>query len=165
MLWAGRAHRRTDVAPSVPDRMLEQRESSDSPSQGPGMRIYDRISMGGCRERPFARSQATLFLVLLYCFLFIAQIASTERRRPRGPRADPLTDASSCRRPEGPGRRGLAGGELRPGSPAGRPPHSVRGIFLVWIGRGRDLYRSKECLAYFVMSNPQRNRVYGRRGS
>jgi hypothetical protein len=47
------------------------------------MGIYDRdyYRDDSRWHNPFARSQATLFLVLLYCFVFIAQIATMDQRR------------------------------------------------------------------------------------
>ena len=49
------------------------------------MGIYDRdyYREDSRWSNPFARSQATVFLVLLYCFMFIAQIA-TQRTTGRG---------------------------------------------------------------------------------
>ena len=47
------------------------------------MGIYDRdyYREDSRWHNPFARSQGTLFLVLLYCFLFIVQVAGEKRWR------------------------------------------------------------------------------------
>ena len=127
------------------------------------MGIYDRDYY---REdsrwgNPFARSQATLFLVLLYCFLFIAQIASTDQRapgalgQPPDPTLDPLTEALQLDV-----HKVLSGEVWRVGSyalihqPWGIFHILFTAVFLVWIGHQvEDLYGSKEYLAFFVLAN------------
>jgi membrane associated rhomboid family serine protease len=123
------------------------------------MGIYDRdyYRDDSRWHNPFARSQATLFLVLLYCFLFIAQIASLDHRRaPRQPDLkDPLTEALELDV-----NKALEGEVWRVISYAlvhqpGNIFHILfTAIFLVWIGHQvEDLYGSKEYLAYFAVSN------------
>jgi membrane associated rhomboid family serine protease len=117
------------------------------------MGIYDRdyYREDSRWHNPFARSQATLFLVLLYCFLFIAQFASAEPRQ----RVDPLTDALELSVP-----RVLDGEVWRVATYALiHQPKFIFHIlftcvFLVWIGHQvEDLYGSKEYLAFFVLTN------------
>jgi membrane associated rhomboid family serine protease len=123
------------------------------------MGIYDRdyYREDSRWHNPFARSQGTLFLVLLYCFLFIAQIASADPHRAgRGPRpTDPLTEALELSVP-----KVLEGEVWRVASYAlvhqpGNILHILfTAVFLVWIGHQvEDLYGSKEYLAYFVLAN------------
>lgn len=129
------------------------------------MGIYDRdyYREDSRWSNPFARSQATLFLVLLYCFIFIAQVASTEPRRARlGPdpvvaarAADPLTEALELDV-----NKVLEGEVWRVASYAlihqpGYIFHIIfTAFFLVWIGHQvEDLYGSKEYLAYFTLTN------------
>jgi len=123
------------------------------------MGIYDRdyYREDSRWHNPFARSQATLFLTLLYCFLFIAQIASADpQRAPRGPFGhDPITDALELSVP-----RVLDGEVWRVATYAlvhqpGFIFHILfTCVFLVWIGHQvEDLYGSKEYLAFFVLAN------------
>ena len=121
------------------------------------MGIYDRdyYREDSRWSNPFARSQATLFLVLVYCFLFIAQVATQERVRPGLlPREDPFTAKLKLNVGQ------VTEGEVwRVASYAlvhqpGNIFHIlVTVVFLVWIGRQvEDLYGSKEYLAYFVLT-------------
>lgn len=121
------------------------------------MGIYDRdyYREDSRWSNPFARSQATLFLVLVYCFLFIAQVATQERVRPgTPPREDPFTANLKLNVGQ------VTGGEVwRVVSYAlVHQPWNifhilVTVVFLVWIGRQvEDLYGSKEYLAYFVLT-------------
>jgi len=123
------------------------------------MGIYDRdyYREDNRWHNPLARSQATLFLVLLYCFLYIAQLASAPPRQPqRGAFGhDPLTDALELSVP-----RVLDGEVWRVATYALiHQPHFFYHIiftcvFLVWIGHQvEDLYGSKEYLAFFVLTN------------
>jgi membrane associated rhomboid family serine protease len=121
------------------------------------MGIYDRdyYREDSRWHNPFARSQATLFLVLVYCFLFIAQIATQEPVRPgHQPKPDPFTD-----RLELSVEKVLEGEVWRVVSYAF--VHQPWGIFhilftvvfLVWIGHQvEDLYGSKEYLAFFGLT-------------
>src|SRR5262249_13969204 len=128
------------------------------------MGIYDRdyYREDNRWHNPFARSQATLFLVLLYCFLFIAQIASAPPRQRLDPGPhddpglhDPLTGALEL--------SALLVLEVEVWRVA---PYALihqplffyhiifTCVFLVWIGHQvEDLYGSKEYLAFFVMTN------------
>ena len=56
------------------------------------MGIYDRDYYREDQRwsNPFARSQGTVFLVLLYCFMFIAQVATEDL--PRIPAPGGLTE-------------------------------------------------------------------------
>ena len=123
------------------------------------MGIYDRdyYRDDSRWHNPFARSQGTLFLVLLYCFLFIAQMASQDPRRAgrQGDFKDPLTEALELDV-----NRALEGEVWRVVSYAlvHQPGHIFHilftAIFLVWIGHQvEDLYGSKEYLAYFAVTN------------
>src|SRR5262249_60343599 len=59
------------------------------------MGIYDRdyYREDNRWSNPFARSQATLFLCLLYAFLYVGQIATRDDARPWGPhRQDGITE-------------------------------------------------------------------------
>lgn len=122
------------------------------------MGIYDRdyYREDSRWSNPFARSQATLFLALLYCFLFIAQVASIDQRRVRAGQAprDPLTESLELKV-----SKALDGEVWRVVSyalvhqPWGIFHIIVTVIFLVWIGHQvEDLYGSKEYLAYFVLT-------------
>src|SRR6476469_6478020 len=123
------------------------------------MGIYDRdyYREDSRWRNPFARSQATLFLVLLYCFLYIAQLASADpHRAQRGQWGrDPLTDALELSVP-----RVLDGEVWRVATYAliHQPLvfyHIIfTCVFLVWIGHQvEDLYGSKEYLGFFVLAN------------
>jgi membrane associated rhomboid family serine protease len=122
------------------------------------MGIYDRdyYREDSRWHNPFARSQGTLFLVLLYCFLFIAQIASAYPRQGFAPGPhDPLTDALELSVP-----RVLDGEVWRVATYAliHQPTYVFHilftCVFLVWIGHQvEDLYGSKEYLAFFALTN------------
>jgi membrane associated rhomboid family serine protease len=122
------------------------------------MGIYDRdyYREDSRWHNPFARSQATLFLTLLYCFLYIAQLASADPRQRFAPGPhDPLTDALELDVP-----RVLDGEVWRVGTYALIHQPTVfyhiifTCVFLVWIGHQvEDLYGSKEYLAFFALTN------------
>src|SRR3954451_2596075 len=122
------------------------------------MGIYDRdyYRDDSRWHNRFARSQGTRFLVLLYCFLFIAQMASLDPRR--APRQhvllDPLTEALELDV-----NKALEGEVWRVVTYAlvhqpGNIFHILfTAIFLVWIGHQvEDLYGSKEYLAFFGLT-------------
>ena len=131
----------------------------DSPSQGPGMGIYDRdyYREDSRWHNPFARSQATVFLVLLYSFLFIVQVATFDARARRpdiAPAQDRLTAVLELDV-----TKALDGEVWRIVSYAlVHHPLSIfhilfTAVFLVWIGHQvEDLYGSREYLAYFVVA-------------
>src|SRR5687767_426164 len=130
------------------------------------MGIYDRdyYREDSRWANPFARSQATLFLTLLLCFVFILQIAGADNRpggmrgrvqvphQPRDQVAETLSlDVSKA----------LDGEVWRVFSYALVHQPGARGVlhilftafFLVWVGHQvEDLYGSREYLAYFVVT-------------
>ena len=129
------------------------------------MGIYDRDYY---REdsrwgNPFARSQATLFLTLLLCFVFIIQIAGTDNRRadrgwPQQQRQqrDPVTPVLELdvdRALEGEVWRVVSYALVHHTGTRGILHIIFTAIFLVWIGRQvEDLYGSREYLAYFLVT-------------
>jgi membrane associated rhomboid family serine protease len=123
------------------------------------MGIYDRdyYREDSRWHNPFARSQGTFFLVLLYCFLFIAQVATTDAKRIQRDRrvVDPLADALELDVP-----KVLEGEVWRIASytlvhQTGWIFHIVMtAVFLAWIGHQvEDLYGSKEYLAFFCLTS------------
>ena len=124
------------------------------------MGIYDRdyYREDSRWSNPFARSQATLFLTLLYCFIFIAQVASIDNRPGNRGRQqqlrDPLTESLELKV-----SKVLDGEVWRVVSyalvhqPWGIFHILVTVIFLVWIvHQVEDLYGSREYLAFFVLT-------------
>jgi membrane associated rhomboid family serine protease len=128
------------------------------------MGIYDRdyYREDSRWSNPFARSQATLFLTLLLCFMFIVQVAGVDTRpRVRGPlpqpQRDSVAEALELNVPK------VLDGEVwrvatyalvhQPGS-RGVIHIIFTAVFLVWIGRQvEDLYGSWEYLAYFGLTS------------
>jgi membrane associated rhomboid family serine protease len=129
------------------------------------MGIYDRdyYREDSRWRNPFARSQATLFLVLLYCFVFIVQVAS-ERPVPARFRGAELPGINQGRDPvttalELDVQKTLDGEVWRVVTYAlihqpGNLFHIIfTCVFLVWIGHQvEDLYGWKEYLAYYFVS-------------
>jgi membrane associated rhomboid family serine protease len=121
------------------------------------MGIYDRDYYREDQRwsNPFARSQGTLFLVLLYCFMFIGQIATLNEGRPGGaPRDAGLTQAMELDV-----AKVLQGEVWRLVSYAlVHQPWNIFHVlftvgFLVWIGHQvEDLYGTTEYLAYFALT-------------
>src|SRR5262245_11126033 len=121
------------------------------------MGIYDRdyYREDSRWHNPFARSQGTLFLVLVYCFLFIAQIATQEPVRPNRPfQEDPFTQKLKLDVGlvlEGEVWRVVTYALVH--QPWGIFHILFTIVFLVWIGHQvEDLYGSKEYLAFFVLT-------------
>jgi membrane associated rhomboid family serine protease len=121
------------------------------------MGIYDRdyYREDSRWHNPLARSQGTVFLILLYCFVFIAQIASNDARGPAPPdRPDEITATLQLDVKET-----LKGEVWRIVSYAViHQPWNIfhlvfTAVFLAWIGHQvEDLYGSKEYLAYFLLT-------------
>lgn len=131
------------------------------------MGIYDRdyYREDSRWANPFARSQATLFLTLLLCFVFIIQLAGLDNRpggmrgrvpQPAQPR-DAVAETLELK------VSGVLDGEVwrvvsyalvhQPGS-RGILHILFTAVFLVWIGRQvEDLYGSREYLGYFVLTS------------
>ncbi len=120
------------------------------------MGIYDRDYY---REdtrwsNPFARSKGTIFLVLLYAFTFVAQVANrVDAREKIG--EDPLTPNMQLDV-----KKTLAGEAWRVGSYAllhqSEPIFHVvfTCVFLIWIGHQvEDLYGTKEYLCFYVFTS------------
>jgi rhomboid family protein len=121
------------------------------------MGIYDRdyYREDARWHNPLARSQGTVFLVLLYCFVFIAQLASFDGRGlPNPNHRDEVTRTLELDVPAT-----LQGEVWRVVSYAviHQPWNFMHLIFtcafLAWIGHQvEDLYGSKEYLAYFALT-------------
>jgi membrane associated rhomboid family serine protease len=119
------------------------------------MGIYDRdyYREDSRWHNPFARSKATLFLVLLFGFVFIAQIATVEVAKPPGIAAQAAGLTESLQLDV---NRTLDGEVWRIVTYAlvHQPLYIfhiiVTAVFLVWIGHQvEDIYGSKEYLAFF----------------
>lgn len=120
------------------------------------MGIYDRDYY---REdtrwsNPFGRSKGTIFLVLLYAFMFIAQVANRiEARENRDNPEDTLTKTMQLDV-----KQTLDGQAWRVGSYA-LVNWSIYQlvftcVFLIWIGHQvEDLYGTKEYLCFFVFTS------------
>jgi rhomboid family protein len=121
------------------------------------MGIYDRDYYREDQRwsNPFARSQGTVFLCLLYLFMFIAQVATQQDGLPRfPPPAGGLTEALQLDV-----NKVLQGEVWRVISYAlVHQPWNVFHLiftigFLAWIGHQvEDLYGSKEYLAFFFLT-------------
>jgi membrane associated rhomboid family serine protease len=114
------------------------------------MGIYDRDYYREDHRwsNPFARSQGTIFLVLLYAFVFIVQMATF---KDEGRSATRLLELDCA--------KVLQGEVWRIGSYAlvHHPEYIFHviftGFFLVWIGHQiEDLYGTKEFLGFFVLT-------------
>ncbi|HEX3146483.1 MAG TPA: rhomboid family intramembrane serine protease [Gemmataceae bacterium] len=130
------------------------------------MGIYDRdyYREDSRWHNPLARSKATLFLVLLFGFFYIAEVATVERKQEPIGRANEirLTETGNSRLTEALElnvSRTLDGEVWRIVTYAlAHPPFYifhiiVTAVFLVWIGHQvEDLYGSKEYLAFFAVS-------------
>jgi membrane associated rhomboid family serine protease len=121
------------------------------------MGIYDRdyYREDSRWRNPFARSQATLFLVLFYCFVFIAQVASMDPRQAGRGNARPDALTAALELDVG---RTLDGEVWRVVTYAlVHQPWNIlhivfTAIFLIWIGHQvEDLYGSREYLAFFFV--------------
>src|SRR5262245_56499104 len=106
-------------------------------------------------SNPFARSQATLFLCLLYAFIYVGQVATRDEGRPFAPaRHDGLTEVFQLNIDK------VTSGEVwRLVTYAlvhdpWYPFHIViTGIFLIWIGHQiEDIYGWKEYRAYLAVT-------------
>lgn len=120
------------------------------------MGIYDRdyYREDSRWSNPFARSKGTIFLVLLYAFTFIAQVANRIDAREK-PGEDPLTLNMQLDV-----KQTLAGEAWRVGTYAlvhqsWNLFHLVfTCVFLIWIGHQvEDLYGTKEYLCFFIFTS------------
>lgn len=118
------------------------------------MGIYDRdyYREDARWSNPFARSKGTIFLVLIYAFMFIAQATNRVDVRERQGE-DSLTLKMRLDV-----KQTLAGEAWRVGSYAlvsGNIFHLVfTCVFLIWIGHQvEDLYGTKEYLCFFVFTS------------
>jgi rhomboid family protein len=105
-------------------------------------------------SNPFARSQATLFLCLLYAFIYVGQIATREEARPFAPARDGITEVFQLdveKTTKGEVWRLITHALVHD---PWNPFHIViTGIFLIWIGHQiEDIYGWKEYLAYFGLT-------------
>jgi membrane associated rhomboid family serine protease len=121
------------------------------------MGIYDRdyYREDSRWSNPFARSQGTLFLALLYFFMFIAQVATEVEGQRNAAQKEGLTEALQLSVDST-----LKGEVWRVISytlvhEPGNIFHLVFTIgFLIWIGHQvEDLYGTKEYLTYFVFTS------------
>ena len=132
------------------------------------MGIHDRDYYRDDRRwsNPFARSQATLFLALLFCCVYIAQIATMEPGRPFDPKPGftPFLVLDIPSLFEGEVWRVLSYALVHN---TFNPMHLIATlIFLVWIGHQvEDVYGSKEYLAYFTASTLLGGAVYAAMGA
>jgi membrane associated rhomboid family serine protease len=122
------------------------------------MGIYDRdyYREDSRWSNPFARSQGTLFLCLLYFFMFIAQVASTEQ----GPLGQAPQTAGLTAALQLDVDRTINKGEVwRVVTYALVHDEWITHViftivFLVWIGHQvEDLYGTKEYLAFFLFTS------------
>jgi rhomboid family protein len=121
------------------------------------MGIYDRdyYREDNRWSNPFARSQATLFLCLLYAFLYVGQIATRDNAPPWGPhRQDGITELFQLDV-----NKAVHGEVWRVFTYAlVHDPWNffhiiVTLVFLIWIGHQiEDIYGWKEYLAYFALT-------------
>lgn len=122
------------------------------------MGIYDRdyYREDTRSSNPFARSKGTVFLVIVFAFIFIAQIANRARpgQEQQHVRIDSITDTLELDV-----KRTLDGEAWRVGSYAFvHHPGQIFSViftcvFLVWIGHQvEDLYSTKEYLCYFAFT-------------
>ncbi|HKA08736.1 MAG TPA: rhomboid family intramembrane serine protease [Gemmataceae bacterium] len=118
------------------------------------MGIYDRDYYREDQRwsNPLARSQGTVFLVLLYCFMFIGQIATWNNDGPNGGGLTQVMELDV--------NKVLSGEFWRLISYAlvhqpWNPFHVLFTLgFLVWIGHQvEDLYGTKEYLAFFALTS------------